>query len=210
MPLSASSLLYLGADAVVPRDKKLSMGLPVPCRDTSVDLKQASAVFAAAALWSLRDAGAVTLGVEAKKGLFGSKQRLAVRRGGGTVGNGGIEAGLAAAVAEKDPWARDTVYRWLGRESGNPWASVVGAVEAELVAAGLLDAVEAQGLRGKLGAAASGRLKVTPRCDAVERVRGDVDTAVSRWQAFQTSERELAEVLVKECRDGVDARLATD
>jgi hypothetical protein len=101
-------------------------------------------------------------------------------------------------------------YRWLGRESGNPWASVVGSVEAELVAAGLLDAVEPQGLRGRLGAAASGRLKVTPRCDAIAGVRGDVDAAVSRWQVFGTSERDLAEALVKECRDGIDARLATD
>lgn len=210
MTLSASSLLYLGADEIVPKDKKLSMGLPVPCRDASVDLKGASALFAAAALWSLRDSGAVQLGIEQKKGLLGTKARVAVRPGSGAPGNGGIEVGLAAAVGPKDPWARDMVYRWLGRESGNPWASVVGAVEAELVAAGLLDAVEATGLRGKLGAAASGRLKVTPHCDAIAAVRGEVEAAVARWTSFTTTERELADALVKECRAGIDNRLAGD
>ena len=208
MPLAAACLLYLGADAVVPKDKKLAMSLPVPCRDTSVDLKAASGVLAAAALWGLRDAGVVTLAVEQKKGLLGSKARVAVHRVGDPP-SGGIEAGLAAAIDEQKPWVRDTVYRWLGRDSGNPWAAVVGAVEAELAASGCLEAVEPAGLRGKLGVAASGRLKVTARCDAIEAVRPDVEAAVARWQAFQAGGGPLAQALVKDCRDGIDARVAS-
>jgi hypothetical protein len=208
--LSASALLYLGADEIVPKDKKLSMGLPVPCRDTTVDLKSASAVFAAAALWALRDSGAVLLAIEQRKGLLGARARVAVRPGTGAPRAAGMEAGLAGAVAAKDPWARDTVSRWIGRDSGNPWASVVGAVEADLVAAGLLNAVEPAGLRGKVGVASSGRLKVTPQCEAIAAVRADVEAGVARWTSFTTGERALAEALVKECRGGIDSRLASD
>jgi hypothetical protein len=210
MSLTLSSLLYLGADAVVPKDKKLSMGLAVPCRDTSVELKTASGVLAAAALLALRDAGAVTLVVEQKKGLFGSKARVAVRSGSGDAQPGTVEAGLLGVVGGKDPWVRETVFRWLGSESTNPWGVVVGAVEAELVAAGLLRPGEASGIKAKLGAVAHGRPSVTPDCAAIEGVRTDVDAAVARWQQFAAGEAELAKALVGEARDGIDRRLETD
>jgi hypothetical protein len=211
--ISAGGLLYLGADAFVPPHGRLSLGLDVPCRDVSVDLKTAAGTLVAAAFWALREAGAVTIGVEQKKGLFGAKSRVAVRRAPGGTGagaNGPVETGLLAALADKDPYARDTVYRWLGRDFGNPWGTAVGRIESELVEAGLLKPAEVSGVKGKLKAVSSGRPAVAPDCGAVDAVRVDVEAMVGQWQAFQHAEPDLAKALVAECRDGVDRRLESD
>jgi hypothetical protein len=146
------------------------------------------------------------MGIERKKGLLKTKDRVAVRRTGAPTGNGDVETGLLNAAAEKDPYARDTVHRWLGREYNDPWGAVVGSVEQELADAGYVTREKAGGLKGKLGA----RPVVTPDCPAIERVRGEVDDAIDRWRKFAANEPDLAAALVTECRDGVDARLATD
>ncbi len=206
MPLSTPALLYLGADALAPKEKRLSMGVDVPCKDTQADLKQLSGILAAAALWSLRESGALTIGIEQKKGLLKTKDRVAVRRTGAPTGNGAVETGLLNAAAEKDPYARDTVVRWLGRDYNDPWGAVAGSVEQELADAGYVTREKAGGLKGKLGA----RPVATPDCGAIERIRNEVDDAVARWRKFAANEPDLAAALVKEARDGVDARLASD
>lgn len=208
--ISTAAALYLGADAVAPKDKKFSMGLAVPGKDASVDLKTFSGVLAAAAVHALRESGAVSVQVEQKKGLFGSKSRVAVRAGSGGQPGGDVEAGLLRSLDAKDPYAKGLVWRWLARESSNPWGTVVGAVESELVAAGILEPVEPQGLKGKLGAMGSGRAKTNPVPDAVAAAQPEAVAAVQRWQAFLATEPELAQALVKEARAGIDARLESD
>ena len=210
MPLSTTALLYLGADGVAPPDKKFGMGQAVPCRNVSVDLKTLSGVLTAAAIWSLRETGAVSVGIEAKKGLFGTKQRVAVRRAGGAP-TGPVDAAILGAIDDNRPYAKDAVARWLGRDYANPWAVAVMFVERELIEAGLLRQLEAQGMLGKLGQMAAGRIKVEGDCDAIAAVRGDVDAAIGRWHSvFNGPEAPLAQALVQECRDGVDSRVERD
>jgi hypothetical protein len=209
MSLSNEALLYLGADGVAPRDKKLSMGIAVPGRDVSVDLKALSGVLVAAAVWSLRESGAATVAVEAKKGLFGSKARVAVRPGNGHPASD-LQKGLLASANAKDPWAKELVYRWLGDESMNPWRAAIAPVEAELVQAGLLTPEDPKGFAGKLGAFAKGGIAMLPNAAAIAAHAGEVADAVGRWQAFTANEAELAQALVKECRDGIDNRMDTD
>lgn len=210
MPLSPSAALYVAADAVAPKDKKLSMGVAVPGRDVSVDLKSLSAILAAAALWSLRESGAATVEVEQKKGLLGTKQRVAVRPGNGGGPRSANEAAMLHWLDQKDPYARGLVHRWLQRESANPWGNVVAAFELELAEQGVLRPEEANGVKGKLGAFAHGRPKMTAVPEAVAAARPEADAVVARWQAFHAAEPELAEALVKECRAGIDNRLDTD
>lgn len=209
MPLSNEALLYLGADGVAPRDKKLSMGLAVPGRDVSVDLKTLSGVLLAAAVWSLRESGAATVAIEAKKGLFGTKSRVAVRPGNGHPASD-LQKGLLASLSDKDPWAKDLVYRWMGDESMNPWRTAITPIEAELVQAGLLTPEDPKGFKGKLGAFAKGGISMIPNAAAIGGVSGEVAAAVQRWQAFTANEPDLAQALVKECRDGIDNRMDTD
>jgi hypothetical protein len=209
MSLSTTALLYLGADGVAPKDKKLSLGLAVPCRDVSVDLKTLSGVLVASALWSLRESGAAQVGIEAKKGLFGSKSRVAVRPGSGHPSSD-LEKALLASLDQKDPYARGLVYRWLGTESMSPWRMAVAPVEAELVQAGMLTPEDPKGLGGRLGALAKGGVTMTGNAAAIAGVQGEVNAAVARWQAFTANEPELAQALVKECRDGIDNRMDTD
>lgn len=206
MRLSPAALLYLSADALAPKDRKLSMGVAVPCRDAQADLKQLSGVLVAAAFWSLREAGAVTIGSEAKKGLLRTKDRVAVRPTGNAAPTGPVEEGLLNAVGDKDPYAKDIVFRWLGRAWNDPWGAAVGAVENELADAGLVTRAAATGLKGKLGA----RPVVTPDCARIEAVRGEAGAALDRWRGFVNGDPTLAEALLKEARDGVDARLETD
>lgn len=209
MPLSDTALLYLGADAIAPKDKKLSMGLAVPCRDVSVDLKSFSGILVASAVWSLRETGAATVALEQKKGLFGSKSRVAVRPGSGEPASD-LGKALVANLDRNDPYARGLVYRWLGDESTNPWATAISPVEAELVEAGMLTPEDPKGFAGKVGAFARGRVSMAGNAAAIAGVRAEVDAAVARWQAFRQHEAPLAEALVKECRDGIDNRLETD
>jgi hypothetical protein len=210
MPLSTSALLYLGADGVAPPDKKFGMGQAVPCREVTVDLKTLSGVLPAAAFWSLRASSAVTIGMEAKKGLLGTKQRVAVRRTGGAPQNP-LDAAILAAIDDGKPYAKETVARWLGRDYANPWSVVMAFVERELIDAGLLRSVEAQGMLGKLGQMASGRTRVEGDCAAIAGIRGDVDGAIGRWQSlFHGANAPLAQAVLKECRDGVDSRLEND
>ena len=210
MPLSPSAALYLGADAVAPKDKKLSMGVAVPGKDVSVDLKSLSAILTAAALWSLRESGAAGVEVEQKKGLLGTRQRVAVRPGRGGQPRSANEAALLHWLDQQDPYARGLVHRWLQRESASPWSDVVAAFETELVEHGILRPVEASGFKGKLGAFAAGRPKLEPVPEAVAAARPEADATVQRWLAFQQAEPVLAEALVKECRAGIDNRLDTD
>lgn len=210
MPISAPAALYLGADAVAPKAGRLSYGVDVPGKDLSVDLKQLSAVLAAAALWSLRDSGAVTIAFEQKKGLFGTKNRLAVRPGPGGQPRSEMEAAMLHWLNEKSPFAKDVVYRWLQSDSTNPWGNVAGAVEAELVQAGILQPVAPQGALGKLGRLAGARQKMSATPQAIAASRPEVDATLQRWFAFNQHEAQLAQALVKECRDGIDSRLESD
>jgi hypothetical protein len=203
MPLSTTALLYLGADRIAPKDKKLSMGIAVPCRDVSVDLKSLSGILVASAVWSLRESGAAAVELEQKKGLFGSKSRVAVRPGSGEP-HSDLEKALLANLDQKDPYARGLVYRWMGGDSTGPWGVAIRPVEAELAEAGMLTAEEAKGL-GKLG-----RRKYTGNAAAIAGVRNEVDAAVARWQYFEGNEPALADALVKECRAGIDNRMETD
>lgn len=210
MPISPSAALYLGADAVAPKDKKLSMGVEVPGRGVAVDLKSLSAILAAAALWSLRDAGAVHIAFEQKKGLLGTKTRVAVRPGQGGQPRSQAEAHLLHWLNEKDPFAKGVVARWLQQDSANPWGNVVGTFESELVQQGLLQPVQPEGFKGKLGAFASGRPKVAPVIPAIQAAWPEVDQTLQRWFAFNQHEGQLAQALVKECRDGIDSRQEQD
>lgn len=204
---SVSALLFLAGNEVAgAKGGRLSMGCDVPCRDVQVDIKDLAGVLVAAELRALRDAGAVTLAVESKKGLLGTKSRVAVRRGGGSPYAAGIGAGLVAALSDKDPWARELVYRWIGRDSANPWGAVVGAVEAELVDAGYLAYADTGGMKGKLGALAHGRQRVTADCARIAELDGEIKEAVAAWHAFRQSDP-VAEALVKECKDAVSARV---
>lgn len=210
MPISAPAALYLGSDAVAPKAGRLSYGVDVPGKDMSVDLKQLSAVLAAAALWSLRDGGAVTISFEQKKGLLGTKNRVAVRPGPGGQPRSQVEAGLLHWLDDKSPWAKDVVYRWLQSDSTNPWGNVAGAVESELVQVGILQPMEAQGMMGKLGRLAGARPKMAAVPQAITASRPEVDATLQRWFAFHQHEAQLAQALVKECRDGIDSRLESD
>ena len=209
MPLSNTALLYLGADAIAPKDKKLSAGVQVPARDVSVDLKTLSGVLIASAVWSLRESGAASVAIEQKKGLFGTKSRVAVRPGTGSPGSD-LEKALLANLDQKDPYARGLVYRWLGDEYMSPWSTAIGPVEMELAEAGLLAPEDPKGFAGKVGMFARGRIKYVANAAAIAAVRGEVDAAIGRWKASQANEPALAEALVKECRDGIDNRLDTD
>lgn len=209
MSLSPTALLYLGADRIAPKDKKLSAGIEVPGKGVSVDLKSLSGILVASALWSLRESGAAAVQAEQKKGLFGSKSRVAVRRGSGEP-HSDLEKALVANIQDKDPYARGLVYRWLGDESMSPWAMAISPVEAELVEAGVLVPEDPKGFAGKVGMFARGRVKMLPNGAALAAVQGEVDQAVARWQQFTQGEAALAEQLVKECRDGIDNRMDTD
>jgi hypothetical protein len=209
MSLSPTALLYLGADRIAPKDKKLSMGIEVPGKGVSVDLKSLSGILVASAVWSLRESGAATVQAEQKKGLFGSKTRVAVRPGGGEP-RSDLEKALVANIQDKDPYARGLVYRWLGDESMSPWAMAISPVEAELAEAGILAPEDPKGLAGKVGMFARGRVKYVANAAAIAGVQADVDATVARWQQFTQGEAALAEQLVKECRDGIDNRMDTD
>lgn len=210
MPISAPAALYVAAEAVAPKAGRLSYGIDVPGKDgTSVDLKTLSGVLAAAALWSLRENGAADIAFEEKKGMFGTKTRVAVRPRGGAQPPGQLEAELLQA-SEKSPYAKDAVHRWLRTESDNPWGVVASAVEGELVQAGVLTPVAPQGKLGKLGALAGKRQKMAGNTDALVAIHPEVSAVVQRWFAFNQAEPQLAQALVKECRDAIDSRLDTD
>ncbi|HWL35105.1 MAG TPA: hypothetical protein VNQ77_02830 [Frankiaceae bacterium] len=210
MPLSAPAALYVAAEAVAPKAGKLSYGIDVPGKDgTSVDLKTLSGVLAAAALWSLRENGAAEIAFEEKKGMLGTKTRVAVRPRGGVQPPSAIEAELLQAAADK-PYAKDAVHRWLRTEHDNPWGVVASVVEGELVQAGVLQPVAPQGKLGKLGALAGKRQKMAGNTEALVAIHPEVSAVVQRWFAFNQAEPQLAQALVKECRDAIDSRLDTD
>jgi hypothetical protein len=210
MPISAPAALYVAAEAVAPKAGKLSYGIDVPGKDgTSVDLKALSGVLAAAALWSLRENGAADIAFEEKKGMFGAKTRVAVRPRGGVQPPYPLEAELLRAAADK-PYAKDAVHRWLRTEHDNPWGVVASAVEGELVQAGVLQPVAPQGRLGKLGALAGKRQKMAGVTDALVAIHPEVSALVQRWFAFNQAEPQLAQALLKECRDGIDSRVETD
>lgn len=206
---TVSALLFLGGDEVAEaKGGRLSLGCDIPCRNVTVDLKDLAGILVAAEVKALRDAGVVTLATETKKGLLGGKPRVAVRPAGGSPPASGLAATLARTVDDKDPWAQDPVYRWIGRDSAMPWAAVVAAVEADLVDAGCLTYADAGGLRGKLGAISRGRQRTSADCDRIASLDGAVKDAVGAWQAFRTSDP-VAEALLKEVKDGIAARVTS-
>lgn len=137
--------------------------------------------------------------------LFRKTTRLAVKATGAAGAAGWGAALLTAAHPDDD--VRDLIRRWFGRDVPNPYVQIVGNVEAELVTAGLLSAVEEDtGLRGKAGRMLRGKPDVEADCDRIGVLAGAVALAVERWRQWGAAEPELVPLLLEECRAGITSR----
>jgi hypothetical protein len=85
---TGSTLLYLFADRVAPKDKALTVGVEVPCKDFKVQKKPLAASMFGAAFFGLRDRGLMSLELVQKKVLLVKTRKVVAKRLGDESGQG--------------------------------------------------------------------------------------------------------------------------
>ena len=204
---SGSTLLYLFADKVAPKDKKLTAGIAVPCKDLKVQRKPLAGLLFAAAFYGLREQGLVSLEVVHKKVVFVKTKHVFARKLRDEV-RSGLEGAVLAGIGAEGEKAKTVVHRWFGSDSYDPWHFVILAAAEEAVELGVIKAVEAE--RGKVARLVLGKTHLEPDCSAIAGLEAAANEFVGKWQNFQTSEPELYKELVDECSAAISSRLETD
>lgn len=205
---SPALLLYLYADRLMPKDKALTQGFEVPCRDTKVQMNPLAEHLLALSFWYLREQGLISLEIVRGKVLFVKTTKVVVRRTG-TGTRPGLEGALLNHVGQDSGTKiSDVIYRWYGSDSSNPHWDVVNAVTQEALAGGYLRTVDVD--RGAVGGFLLGKTKLEPVCESIVPLEGAFNDVASRWQNFQTTEAELQKELLDACRDGIKSRRESD
>ncbi len=205
--VTASSLAFPFAERFVPADRAFTAGTQLPCTGAKMQSKPLADLLVAIALWDLRERGLAGLEMAEHRGLIRRTQKLSVRRLGPPLGTAGIEDGLLAAVTD-DPKRNnavfDIVWRWLGRDSNEPYKQVIQAVVQALSGAGYYQAVDAE--RGRVTGAILGNTKLDPVCERITGLRPQFEALAERWSAFQRREPELYTQLLKSVSEGISSR----
>lgn len=204
--LSPSALMYLFGDRFAPKGNPLTQDVPVPCKEVKVQMKKLATTQFAAAFWSLREQGVVSLETFQKKGFLRTSTKVRVRPLGSAQRPILEGAVLSALSGTGEDTAHDVVYRWYESDRLNPWQMALEVAVEEAVAQGYVERASV-GLGGAVMNMLSYGKNLTPRCDRIVSLEGEANALVSRWESFQTLEAELYAKLFDECGDAVVERL---
>lgn len=198
--------MYLFADKFAPKDKAMTAGIEVPCKDLKVQRKPLAGMMFAAAFSGLREHGLLSLEVVQKKILL-VKTRQVVAKRLMDEARLGLEGAVMAGVGPQGDRVKTIVYKWFDRDSFDPWHHVISTSAEEALEQGFMKAVDAE--RGKVAGFILGKTRIEPDCSAITRLEGVANDFVTKWQNFQSSEPELYKELLEECSSGISSRLET-
>ncbi len=204
--LSPSALMYLFGDRFAPKGNPLTQDVPVPCKETKVQMKKLATVQLAAAFWSLREQGVVSLETFQKKGFLRTSTKVRVHPLSAAQRPGLEGAMLSALSGSGEDTAHDVVYRWYESDGLNPWQIALEVAIEEAVAHGYVERASV-GLGGAVMNMLSYGKNLTPRCERIVSLEGEANALVSKWETFQAVEAELYAKLLDECGDAIAARL---
>ena len=203
-PVTPSTLFYLFADRVAPKDKVTTEGLEVPCRGVKVQKKALVATAFAAAFVHLRDQGLIGLELQQKKVLFVKTRKVVVTRVGEAT-RPGLEGAVLEGLGPKATATVDEVIRrWFGGDEFSPFDHVLDAIAAEALDAGCFEHPETEG--GGRVRKLLARSVTVPVCERIAALEPDFQTFHSRWSVFQSSEPDLHDELIEECEKAIDDR----
>ena len=201
---SVSTLLYLFADRIVPRDTAWTTGVEVPCAGVKVQRRPLAALMFAAAFFSLRQQGLVELSLGTRRALFVPNQAVNVTGVAGAERPALEGAVLAHLTATTEDHVYEIIRRWFRTSAADPWHSVIEQGVQEAAALEYLVSVDAH--RGRVGAWLLGETKRTGACDRIAALAGDYEEFAAHWQRFCRSERELCRPLMSECERAIRSR----
>lgn len=203
---TASTLTYLFADRIAPKDKAMTQGAKVPCTEVKVQKKALAQTMFAVAFMRLRDQGQITLDIEEKGFLFFKWKKTKLRRTG-SEGRPGLEGAVMETASEEDG-VRQVVWRWFGQDMRDPWRHVINQAIAEAGAMGYLKEVDAQ--RGKVAGFLLGKTDFQPDCDRIASLEGQFEEFAARWREFQQAEPQVYDEVMTECSKAIASRLESD
>lgn len=198
--------MYLFADKFAPKDKAMTAGIEVPCKDFKVQRKPLAGLVFAAAFFGLREQGLLGLEVVQKKILFVKTAQVVAKRLRDEA-RSGLEGAVMALVDSQGDRVKSIVYKWFGRDTFDPWHRVVSASAEEAVERGFIKAVDTE--RGKVAGLVLGKTRLEPDCSAISGLESAANDFVTKWQSFQSSEPDLYKELLEECSTGIGSRLET-
>ena len=201
---SVSTLLYLFANRLVPRDTALTMGVEVPCAGVKVQRRPLAEIMFAAAFFSLRQQSLVQLSVGTRKVWFVTTGAVTVTR----VGEG-ERSGLEGVVLQHltggpGDHVYDIIRRWLPTSVVDPWDRVIEHGVQEAAALGYLVKVDAH--RGRVGAFLLGDTRLEGDCERIAALGRQYERFATHWQYFCRSERDLCRQLMKACAKAIESR----
>lgn len=208
---TASMLMYLVADRLVPEKKFRTIGVDVPCKGVKVQLEELAGGLFAASFWSLREQGAVALErTRTRRMLLIPATRVRVARLGRPE-RGGLE-GEILKILEDEDHVYDLIRRWFGSDSRSPQWDVLQATMREAVDLGYIERTETDTGRGTITGFFLGKteVKFEPRCEKISTLEARFDDFASRWRAFRSSESELYEALMDQCKKAIGSRTESD
>jgi hypothetical protein len=201
--LSMPLLVYLHADRLIPRASVLTGGTHIPCTDLHVQTEVLAVVLFASACWNLRRKGLIDLDVvhdaKAKSALAHADLRVVLLN---RSERPGLEGTIAANV-EDGATIRETILRWSGSRSTNPWHDAIGETIQEARGEGLL--VEAEITGGVVSRLLRRESELQPVCEKITALEGRFDVFASSWREFQTHERPLHDLLYAQCKNSLMA-----
>lgn len=211
-PTSASLMLYLAADELVPKSGR-GDATQIPCKEKTVKKKELAAMIFASAFWGLKEWSAVSLEIMRKRFLFFKTTRVMVeslRREKSSGLEGGILDTLYSLVDEgkEDIDVERIVYRWFGEDQPDPWRAVIEAATREAFELGLM--VEVDGEVDDFSPFFADELEVKPDHRKIDVLEARLDSFVSRRRLFEASEPELHKALLKQCKSAIDSRAHRD
>lgn len=194
-------LLYLFADAEIPKDTAVTRAVKVPCTEASVQRAALAIELVAIALWNLREAGAVTMRYETRRRrLFGSRNvALVAATGSSAPGPSHIEASILDACGTEESEVSSTVYRWYAGNVPVPDLTLIQAVAAAASESGLIEPGAEEPNRGSKPG--------DPGCDRIAALRPAFDELIERWRRFKSTEHDLHRAVAGGIKRGMEARI---
>jgi len=184
--VAPAELLYVFADRLLPKGNMLN-GYVVPGTDARVVYNDLAIDVVVAALWGLRERGAIRIESSVKKVLFVSHHEVHLTRTGEAV-----EAeGLAALM-----------FRNIGNatELGAVLLAVFGRTPYALQGITHLE-FESAATHGYLKKTGNDKGERVP--EAIERLQPAYDAFAAAWSAFQKNEAELFDALQKRTKTAI-------
>jgi hypothetical protein len=199
---TASALVYLFADRIVPLANSLHKNTPVPCRDVEVQSDALAKLLLASSFWSLREQSAIGLELSKRKWFLFNSTRVRVRRLK-SADRPGLEGAIIRNLSGAEDDVRDTIFRWAGSDDADPCHQVVQVAVDEAVLGSFIDRLEIAHQADERREPAKAPLR--PRCEEIASLEERFQRFVSSWETFGRRESALCRYLVRECANGISA-----